>query len=46
MHLTESAKDPFESGWLGRQTVSFIEVKATGLVRVKKGRKFASKVNR
>lgn len=46
MHLPESAKDPYEPGWLGRQAVSFIEVESTGLVTVKKGRKFASKANR
>lgn len=46
MHLPESAKDPFGPGWLERQAVSFSEVESTGLVRVKKGRKFASKANR
>lgn len=46
VHLSESAKDPFEPGCLGRQAVSLIEVDSTGFVVVKKGRKFASKVNR
>lgn len=46
VRLSESAKDLFEPGCLRRQAVSLIEVESTGFVRVKKGRKFASKVNR